>query len=239
MNFLIEISYDGSKFYGFQRLNEYLSVQKALEDALFKINKKEVLVKGAGRTDRGVHAYGQCVTFKLDINIDEDGLMQALNSLLEPYIYVRNVKIVDEDVHARFSVKEKTYRYIINLGEYDPVKADYEYQCHYKLDISRMKEVANLFLGVHDFHNFVSGERDDYTCIVHSIDFEEIDNKLHIVFKGKSFYRYMVRNLVGAMIEVARGKIDIFVVEEMLNTDKEMTTFTAPACGLYLEKIEY
>ena len=239
MNFLIEISYDGSKFYGFQRLNEHLSVQKALEDALFKINKKEVLVKGAGRTDRGVHAYGQCVTFKLDVNIDEDGLMQALNSLLEPYIYVRNVKIVDEDVHARFSVKEKTYRYIINLGEYDPVKADYEYQCHYKLDISKMKDVAKLFLGVHDFHNFVSGERDDYTCIVHSIDFEEVNNKLHIVFKGKSFYRYMVRNLVGAMIEVARGKIDISIIEEMLNTEKEMTTFTAPACGLYLEKIEY
>ena len=147
MSFLIEISYDGSKFYGFQRLNEHLSVQKALEDALFKINKKEVLVKGAGRTDRGVHAYGQCVTFKLDVNIDEEGLMQALNSLLEPYIYVRNVKIVDVDVHARFSVKEKTYRYIINLGEYDPVKADYEYQCHYKLDISKMKDVAKLFLG--------------------------------------------------------------------------------------------
>lgn len=239
MNFLIEISYDGSKFYGFQRLNEHLSVQKALEDALFIINKKEVLVKGAGRTDRGVHAYGQCVTFKLDVNIDEDGLMQALNSLLEPYIYVRNVKIVDEDVHARFSVKEKTYRYIINLGEYDPVKADYEYQCHYKLDISKMKDVAKLFLGVHDFHNFVSGERDDYTCIVHSIEFEEVNNKLHIVFKGKSFYRYMVRNLVGAMIEVARGKVDISIIEEMLNTEKEMTTFTAPACGLYLEKIEY
>lgn len=239
MNFLIEISYDGSKFYGFQRLNEHLSVQKALEDALFKINKKEVLVKGAGRTDRGVHAYGQCVTFKLDVNIDEEGLMQALNSLLEPYIYVRNVKIVDEDVHARFSVKEKTYRYIINLGEYDPVKADYEYQCQYKLDISKMKDVAKLFLGVHDFHNFVSGERDDYTCIVHSIDFEEVNNKLHIVFKGKSFYRYMVRNLIGAMIEVARGKIDISIIEEMLNTEKEMTTFTAPACGLYLEKIEY
>lgn len=239
MNFLIEISYDGSKFYGFQRLNEHVSVQKVLEDALFKINKKEVLVKGAGRTDRGVHAYGQCVTFKLDVNIDEEGLMQALNSLLEPYIYVRKVKKVEDDVHARFSVKEKTYRYIINLGEYDPVKADYEYQCHYKLDISKMKEVAKLFLGVYDFHNFVSGDRDDYTCIVHSIDFEEVNNKLHIVFKGKSFYRYMVRNLVGAMIEVARGKIDISVVEEMLNTDKEMTTFTAPACGLYLEKIEY
>ncbi|MBQ8659301.1 MAG: tRNA pseudouridine(38-40) synthase TruA [Bacilli bacterium] len=239
MNFLIEIAYDGSKFYGFQRLNEHVSVQKVLEDALFKINKKEVLVKGAGRTDRGVHAYGQCVSFKLDVNIDEDGLYQALNSLVAPYIYVRNVKMVSEDIHARFSVKEKTYRYIINMGEYDPVKADYEYQCPYKLDISKMKDVAKLFLGVHDFHNFVSGERDDYTCIVHSIDFEEVDNKLHIVFKGKSFYRYMVRNLVGAMIEVARGKVDISVVEEMLNTEKEMTIFTAPACGLYLEKIEY
>ena len=92
MNFLIEISYDGSKFYGFQRLNEHLSVQKALEDALFIINKKEVLVKGAGRTDRGVHAYGQCVTFKLDVNIDEDGLTDKSYSFKylvnQPYAFL-------------------------------------------------------------------------------------------------------------------------------------------------------
>ena len=83
MNYFIKISYDGSKFYGFQRLNNELSVQKQLEDALTKINKNKVVVKGAGRTDRGVHALGQGVSFKLDINISEEGLKMALNSLLK------------------------------------------------------------------------------------------------------------------------------------------------------------
>ena len=239
MNFLIEISYDGSKFYGFQRLNEENSVQKCLEEALSKINKQSVVVKGAGRTDRGVHARNQAVSFKLDINIDEYGLKSALNSLLKPYIYVNEVMKVDEDFHARFSTKKKTYCYKINLGEYNPIMADYIFQCPYKLDIEKMKEVASLFLGVHDFRNFVSGEREDYTCIVYDIRFELEDDILNIIFEGKSFYRYMIRNLVGAMIEVSRGKEDISKIEEMLNSKEEMTIYTAPACGLYLENVEY
>ena len=118
MNYVIEIAYDGSKFYGFQRLNEEMSVQKALEEALTVINKQSVEVKGAGRTDRGVHANGQCVSFKLDIDIDTNGLKRALNSLLKPYIYVKNVKEVDDNFHARFSVIKKKYIYKINIINY-------------------------------------------------------------------------------------------------------------------------
>lgn len=239
MNFLITISYDGSKFYGFQRLNEEPSVQKVLEDALTKINKQSVEVKGAGRTDRGVHANGQRVSFKLDVNIDENGLKMALNSLVKPYIYVNDVKKVSEDVHARFSVQKKKYIYKINLGGFNPQLTDYVYQSEYKLDIDKMKEVAKLYLGVHDFHNFVSGERDDYTAIVYGIDFFIKDDILNIVFEGKSFYRYMVRNLVGMMIDVARGKDDISKVVDMLESKDEIFGYTAPACGLYLDSIEY
>ena len=239
MNYVIEISYDGSKFFGFQRLNEEVSVQKVLEEALTKINKQTVEVKGAGRTDRGVHANGQCVSFKLDVDIDETGLKRALNSLVKPYIYVRDVKVVDEEFHARFSVKKKTYIYKINLGEFNPQIEDYVYQTEFKLDVDKMKEVAELYLGVHDFHNFVSGEREDYTCIVYNIRFNQVGDILNIEFEGKSFYRYMVRNLVGMMIEVGRGKDDISKVKEMLETNEEKPGYTAPACGLYLEKIEY
>ena len=239
MNYVIEISYDGSKFFGFQRLNEEVSVQKVLEDALTKINKQSVEVKGAGRTDRGVHANGQCVSFMLDVEIDENGLRRALNSLVKPYIYVKDVKIVDEDFHARFSVKRKKYIYKINLGEFNPQIEDYVYQSEYKLDVEKMKEVAKLYLGVHDFHNFVSGEREDYTCIVYDIKFNQVGDILSIEFEGKSFYRYMVRNLVGMMLEVGRGKDDISKVKEMLETKEEKPGYTAPACGLYLEKIEY
>lgn len=239
MYFLIKIAYDGSKFYGFQRLNEEASVQKSLEDALTVINKNKVEVKGAGRTDRGVHACGQGVSFKLDVSIDERGLKSALNSLLKPYIFVKEVRIVDENFHARFSAVKKKYIYKINLGEYDPTIYDYVYQPEYKLDINKMKEVANLFLGVHNFHNFVSGERDDYTCIVYDIKFYIENNILNIEFEGKSFYRYMIRNLVGAMIEVGRGKLDLSYIKEMLETDQEMSCFTAYSGGLYLENVEY
>ena len=239
MNYLMEISYDGSKFYGFQRLNENLSVQKVLEEALTKINKKQVTIKGAGRTDRGVHAYGQCVTFKLDVNRDEYGLKSAMNSLVKPYIYIKKVTMVGPSFHARFSVTKKRYVYKINLGEYNAVMADYVYNPEYKLDIDKMKEVAKLFLGVHDFHNFVSGIRKDSTCIIYDISFKKDKDILNIIFEGKSFYRYMVRNLVGAMIDVARGKDDISLVKKRLESKDTINGYTAPACGLYLDKIEY
>ncbi len=239
MNYMMEISYDGSKYYGFQRLNENSSVQKVLEDALTKINKKKVEVKGAGRTDRGVHANGQCVTFKLDVDISEYGLKSAVNSIVKPYIYVKKVLMVGEDFHARFSVKKKRYIYKINMGEYNAIMADYVYNPEYPLDIDKMIEVSKLFLGVHDFHNFVSGVRKDSTCIIYSIDFKKEKDVLNIIFEGKSFYRYMVRNLVGAMIDVGRGKDDISLVKKRLESKEKINGYTAPACGLYLDKIEY
>ena len=239
MNYVIKVAYDGSKFYGFQRLNEETSVQKVLEEALSKINKKEVLIKGAGRTDRGVHAHGQCVSFKLDINIDTYGLKEALNSLVKPYIYVSDVKEVDDNFHARFNVLKKEYIYKINFGEYDPCKNDYYYQPEYKLDIDKMKDVAKLFIGVHDFHNFVSGERDNTECVVYDINFDMKDNIMNITFSGKSFYRYMVRNMVGAMIDVARGNKSIEYIKNALESKEEISIYTAPASGLYLESVEY
>ena len=109
MRYLISISYDGSKFQGFQRLKENASVQKVIEDALTKINKDKVVIKGAGRTDRGVHALDQKAHFDLNININPEGLKKALNSLVKPYIYINDCKIVDENFHARFCVKEKAF----------------------------------------------------------------------------------------------------------------------------------
>jgi tRNA pseudouridine38-40 synthase len=101
MRYLIKIAYDGSKFFGFQRLNEEQSVQKVIEEALSKIAKTNVEIKGAGRTDRGVHALAQYASFDLDVNITTDGLKDALNSLVKPYVYIRDVKEVDPEFHAR------------------------------------------------------------------------------------------------------------------------------------------
>ena len=131
------------------------------------------------------------------------------------------------------------YVYKINLGEYNPILKDYVNQNVNNLDIKAMKKASKVFLGVHNFKNFVSGERDNYDCIIYKIKFKVVDNILEIEFTGKSFYRYMVRNLVGAMIEVGRGKIDIIDVKKVLDLQINKTLFTAPANGLYLEKVIY
>lgn len=240
MRYLISISYDGSKFQGFQRLKENVSVQKVIEDALTKINKDKVVIKGAGRTDRGVHALDQKAHFDLNINITPEGLKKALNSLVKPYIYINDCKIVDENFHARFCVKEKVYVYKINLGEYNPILKDYVNQNVNNLDIKTMKKASKVFLGVHNFKNFVSGERDNYDCIIYKIKFKVVNNILEIEFTGKSFYRYMVRNLVGALIEVGKHKINSEYLENMLeNYDTVINLPTSDACGLYLKQIKY
>lgn len=240
MRYLVSVSYDGSKFYGFQRLNNKDSVQKKLEEALSIINKSKVEVKGAGRTDAGVHAMDQKASFDLDINIDCNHLKEALNSLVKPYIYITDVKVVDNNFHARFNVLKKTYIYKINLGEYNPIYHDYMFQPEYKLDLKKLKQCSKLFIGIHNFKNFVSGSRDNYEAIIYSIKFKKKKDILEIKFIGKSFYRYMVRNLVGAMIDVAREKTTIEEVANALNNPEAKKEFLcAEAKGLYLKKIEY
>lgn len=240
MRYLMKVSYDGSDFYGFQRLNEYRTVQKVLEEALGVINKGDVLVKGASRTDKGVHAYGQMIHFDIDYDIPADRLMYAVNRILDNDIRVLDCKKVGNDFHARFNVKRKKYVYKINLGDFDCLKSRYFLQVYEKLDIDKMRECAKVFLGCHDFRNFVAGERDNYLMCVEDIKFNVSNDILEIEFLGKSFYRYMVRNMVGAMLEVGMHKKEICDVSKMLDdymVKKQM--MTAPACGLYLMDIEY
>lgn len=240
MRYLMKVSYDGSGFYGFQRLNEYRTVQKVLEEALGVINKGDVLVKGASRTDKGVHAYGQMVHFDIDYDIPADRLMYAVNRILDNDIRVLDCKKVDNDFHARFNAKRKKYVYKINLGDFDCLKSRFFLQVFEKLDIDKMRECAKVFLGCHDFRNFVAGERDNYLMCVEDIKFNMNNDILEIEFVGKSFYRYMVRNMVGAMLEVGMHKKEICDVSKMLDDymiKKQM--MTAPACGLYLMDIEY
>ena len=240
MRYLISISYDGSKFNGFQRLKENNSVQALIEKALTKINKSKVEIKGAGRTDRGVHASDQKAHFDLDVNITPEGLKKAINSLVKPYVYINDCVQVNDDFHARFLVKEKKYVYKINLGEYNPLLVDYVYQPKEDLDIEAIKQASREFIGIHNFKNFVSGERDNYEAIIYDIKFKKTKKILEIEFTGKSFYRYMVRNLVGALIEVGKHKIDSEYIKKMLKKYNEKQVLpTSPACGLYLISVKY
>ncbi len=240
MHYLISIAYDGSKFYGFQRLKNHDTIQKRIEDALTIINKKAVTIKGAGRTDRGVHAYAQKATFSLDIELEPENLKKALNSLVGPYIYINDVKITSNNFHARFNTIKKEYIYKINIGKFNPLLVDYTYFPNYSLNLSLMKKCAKLFIGFHNFENFVSGSRNNYECIIYNINFKTKNNILEIKFIGKSFYRYMVRNLVGAMLDVSRGKVSLEEIKDALENPYLSKSFTtAIPNGLYLNEIYY
>ena len=237
MRYLMEISYDGSKYYGFQRQKDLPSVQKDIESCLSKYLRTDIKIKGAGRTDSGVHANGQRAHFDTDKRIDINCLKKYLNHNLDG-TKVKRIDLVSDDVHSRFSVKKKHYSYKISFDnkDYDSLYVYYQKS----LDIKAMKEAAKLFLGVHNFQNFVSGTRDNYECIIYKIKFVRRFNKLTIHFYGKSFYRYMVRNMVGALIDVGKHRVDKSRITELLTIEKtDKMLSTAPAKGLTLEKIYY
>lgn len=239
MRYLIKFSYDGTKFHGFQRQNNVKSVQKTLEDALSKLLGVEIVIKGSGRTDAGVHALGQCAHFDYDgkVTIKE---IQKLNEMLREEITIKKVRKVDNEFHARHSVKKKTYVYKINNGRYKDNYEGYYFQVKYPLDIKKMKKASKLFVGVHDFHNFVSGFRVDYTTCIYKINIKKHGDIILMKFIGAGFYRYMVRHLVGALLDVGRGKVNSNVIENMLlneNLNKKLSI--VPAAGLYLVGVDY
>ena len=239
MRYLARISYDGSKFEGFQRLPNGKGVQNELERVLSELSKTFVEVKGAGRTDAGVHALDQCVHFDLNTPIEEEKLKYVLNRLLCPYVFINLVEKVSSSFHARHDVKEKTYIYQIYTGEKNPFLEDYTYAFPYDLDIDKMKECSKLFLGLHDFRNFVSGEREDYRSVIDDITITKEEKFIRFTFKGKGFYRYMVRSLVGAIVDVGLNKASLEDIKNALDLKSSKTFRVVPSQGLYLVKVQY
>jgi len=240
MRFIASISYDGSKYYGFQKLKNHKTIQGELEKILTKINKTMVVVKGAGRTDRGVHALNQIVHFDLNIEIDEESLKAAMNSCIDPSIYINYCEIVDDTFHARFDATDKTYEYVINMGEYDPLDINYIYNYNKILNVKAMRKAAKFFLGVNSYKAFVSGTREGYDSSIYKVKLKQKKDILVIQFVGKTFYNHMVRNMVGALMLVGQEKIEPEGIREMLVKEKNIYNYsTVPASGLYLVDIQY
>lgn len=239
--YFITISYDGSKYLGLQKLSKGKTIQGELEKVLSKMNEEPVKVVSSGRTDRGVHAIEQVCSFELTKETDPYRLRYYLNRSTDPYLYVSTCKeIDDEKFHARFSVKSKTYKYIVNTGTYDPIKADYLYNYNKSLDIQKIKSAAKRFLGAHNFRAFVVGKHETCDSIIEDLIVNEENDYIIIEVKGKAFYTYMVRYIVAALILVGEGTLIEEYIDNMLQTGKREIEFApAPPSGLYLEKIEY
>ena len=241
MKYLITISYDGSKYKGLQKLKNENTVQGELEKVLSAIDSKPVSVKAAGRTDRGVHALDQKCHFELEKAITPFRLRYYIDKSTSKYLYVKDCKLIeDENFHARFSVKSKTYEYRINTGEYDPINADYVYNMNKELNIEGMVEASKALIGQHNYKVFVTGPHKTYDSIIDYINIVKKDDLVIIQIKGKAFYTYMVRNIVSALTLIGLNKINKEQLYQMINKQERVIEYApAPANGLYLKKIEY
>ena len=243
MRFLIKFSYDGTNYSGFQAQKGLNTIEKEINNALTKVNNgKKTNITATGRTDKGVHALSQYGHADIDVNITEKKLKRALNSNLPDDIHVIDTKIVDDNFHARYNVLEKTYKYILNIGEYNPIERNYVFQYNYELDIDSMKEAIKYFIGKHDFRAFVTDNKEKENCIreITKAEITKDKEKIIFTFTGDGFLRYQVRNMIGILIRVGENKLSPEDVDKILKSkDRTKSGKTAPAEGLYLVNVKY
>jgi tRNA pseudouridine38-40 synthase len=249
-NFKLTIAYDGADFHGWQSQPGIPTIQGALNDAVRKITQEKITVHGASRTDTGVHALGQVAHFKTQSLLAADEFQRSLNALLPPAIRVVAVEEVGPDFHSRWLSQAKTYRYRIFRGR---VLSPFEYRrvLHYPwpLDEDAMAEAARQFEGEHDFTSFAASsgsEEDDrdreMVRVIYSSEIVVEDDREEIAYvvRGQSFLRYMVRKIVGTLLEVGKGRLAPADIPRLFELrDRSQSGPTVPAEGLYLVALEF
>ncbi len=243
MRYKVTVAYDGSNYFGWQSQKDVVNIQDVIEEALEIIHKKPVRITGSGRTDRGVHAKGQVFHFDTDLKIAEENWVKAFNANLPRDIHVLKVEKAKDDFHARFDVTGKQYDYYLNMGEYDLFERDHVTQLNQMLDVKAMRDASKLFLGTHDFSSFSANsfeETPDQVRTIRSLTIEQSGETLCFSFVGDGFMRYMVRMLVGVLIEIGLHKITKDDAERILNErSKTAHRYKADSAGLYLIKVDY
>ncbi len=243
-NFKIIVEYDGTNFFGWQRQNDKKTIQGEIEKALRMILNQDIKISGSGRTDAGVHAFGQVATFKADTGIPPQNIKKGVNSLIKQPIVIRDCHIMEDAFHARYNAVSKEYHYFI-LNREDPCAIGRSYQWHIRhpLDIEVMNQCCNEITGVFDFKSFEntgsprsSTVREIFFSHVSSLD----NNRLVFKICASGFLRYMVRNLIGTIVLAGLNKITVPEFKKILEAkDRTKAGPTAPAHGLFLKKVNY
>ncbi|MCU1287910.1 MAG: tRNA pseudouridine synthase [Acidobacteria bacterium] len=249
MNFKLLIQYDGTDFHGWQIQGNQRTVQGELQRVLSLLEDRDVHVAGSGRTDAGVHAEGQVATVKIIRSFTPEKLRGALNGNLWRDVRVLQIEKASDDFHARFSAKGKTYLYrVVNSPVISPFLCRFAHHDARPLDVGRMSDAARLFLGKHDWTAF-SNANSDAESRVRTITDISVEshwssqaNAAIIEFRitGDGFLRYMVRSIVGTLLEVGRGEKDFDTIQTaIVGGDRKLAGATAPANGLTLLKVYY
>ena len=235
------LAYDGTDFCGWQRQPRVRTVQGEIERALAKIAGPRIPVVGAGRTDAGVHARGQAASFRSDLRLGDDDLRKALNSWLPDDVRVISARTVPAEFHARKSARSKVYRYrIIHSRLISPFDFRYALQWPGQLDVERMVEAARLFERRADFSAFSSNRLLQPVRRVMRSEIKKRGREITYTIEADGFLRYMVRAIVGTLLEVGRGKITPGAIEGLFaGRKRSLRSPTAPAKGLCLIKVVY
>lgn len=240
----LTVAYDGTNYHGFQRQTNAVGVQQVLEKALTKLMGEDIKLAASGRTDTGVHAYGQVVSFQTKGSIPTEKIVAAMKSFLPSDIVVWRAEDVDRDFNARYSAISKRYKYRILLRSVaNPFERNYAWQLPKQLNLAAMQEASSIILGTHDFSAFRSLGSAPVTPVktMTKVLWQKYnEEEIVFVIEGDGFLYHMVRNIVGTLVRVGTGKITVKQFEEiLLSGDRKLAGMAAPPQGLYLEEVHY
>lgn len=243
-NFKMTIEYDGSSYHGWQRQKNLPTIQGEIEKALMKMTGHNVSLTGSGRTDAGVHAFGQTANFHCDTDLLPEIFYKGLNSLLPDDIVIKECREVDETFHARYDAKNKTYSYrILNCHTPAAIGRQYAWFIRKKLDLNAMESAVSHIIGKHDFKAFEgTGSPRSHTIrdIIDAKIKRKNDQYLYFEIEANGFLKHMVRNIVGTLVDAGLRKItpDDFK-RILLSMDRNKAGATAPPHGLFLMHVNY
>ncbi len=247
----LRLAYDGGPFRGFAANEGVPTVGGTLRFALEQVLQHDVAIVCAGRTDAGVHALDQVVSFDTDKPIHAESLRTSLNSLCKPYIVVSDVEQVDGHFDARFSCIGRSYWYrILNRRLPDPFRKDYTWRVAKPLQVDAMQAAGQHLIGTHDFTSFCRRQYDTSTGdpvekprtrTLRSLEWSRsTDDEVHLAISASSFCQQMVRSITGLCVDVGLGSIDSDAVAEILDArDRTQVPRVAPPHGLFLAKVDY
>ena len=242
-NIKLTIEYDGKDFNGWQKQPNKLNIQGEIERSIKDITGEDVDLIASGRTDAGVHSLGQTANFKTESKIPIEKFAKAINSRLKKSVVIKSAEEVDERFHSRYSVKSKTYRYIINNSENGTaIYRGLEYHVPMKLDYEKMNEAIKYFIGEHDFKAFKASGTSSKSSVrtIYKAEVYKEGDKIFIELTGNGFLYNMVRIIAGTLVDVGIGKIKPDEIPEIIKMQKrENAGKTLPPNGLYLLKVMY
>ncbi|WNB17908.1 tRNA pseudouridine(38-40) synthase TruA [Marivirga arenosa] len=241
MRYFFTIAYKGTNYHGWQKQPNAMGVQQKVEEVFSKILNKESEIVGSGRTDSGVHATDQIFHFDFEENIAADQLLYKANKMLPKDVALMDVRAVKPEAHARFDAESRAYEYHITRHK-NPFAIDQTYHFVHPLDLDKMNEAAKLLLQHQDFESFSKVKTDVFTfnCDIFEAFWKQEVDSLVFHIKANRFLRGMVRAIVGTLLDVGEGKIDIDRFNQIIESkDRKAAGRAVPPHGLYLTKVLY